>query len=184
MSAALLFLLCGPVSAAQRAEPDVYCGSRCLFMALHALEIPVPSYEALEEALGAPQTGGYSMQDLASAAERFGARTLAVQTTLDRLTRRPGRFACIAHVKDNHFVLLTDVRDGVVTMVDGLEKRSLAAIACNEIWSGKALLISRQELLPEEDLPQPRSWWTYGLVGGCVLACGGVWIGWRRRWLR
>jgi ABC-type bacteriocin/lantibiotic exporter with double-glycine peptidase domain len=157
-------------------EPDIYCGGRCLFVALRALEIPVESYDALEQALGSPHPAGYSMQDLASAAEHFGARTLGVQTTLANLQRRPGRFACITHVQDQHFVLFVNVEDETVSVLDGAELKELAAATCNAIWKGHALLISRSELVPEAELSDSWSMWLYALgalVLGTILATYG-----------
>ena len=69
---------------------ELRCGEYCLFVALRALDIDVPTVESLEQALGQPGTIGYSMEQLALAAEAFGAHTLGVQTSLKHLERRRG----------------------------------------------------------------------------------------------
>ena len=180
MKSSLLVLLALGASAAAETERDIYCGGRCLFVALCALDIPVESYDELESRLGTPHPQGYSMLDLASAAEQLGAHTLAVETTLENLVRRSQRFACIAHVRANHFVLFSDVRDGFVTVVDGIQKQQVAASACEAFWSGEVLLIADRELVPESDLRASRRPTLWIVLTVVLLSLSGV-LWWRRR---
>jgi ABC-type bacteriocin/lantibiotic exporter with double-glycine peptidase domain len=109
------------------------------------------------------------MDQLEQAALKCGAKTLGVQTTLDHLSRRKERFACIALLeKTGHFVLIYDVEPKKVHIVDPPRTREMARDAFQSLWNGKALLISTQPLGP---LDEPGiSPWVYVMVGvPCVL---------------
>src|SRR3990172_3571831 len=93
------------------AGTDLHCGLWCLFVCLQGLGLPVESLEELEESLGQPTMSGYSMLKLSEAAERFGAKTLPVQTTIQELRRRNQPFACIVRLQKQHFIVLYDLDD-------------------------------------------------------------------------
>jgi hypothetical protein len=149
--------------------PDVLCGSYCLFVALDAIGKAPPKFQDLESALGAPGTAGYSMAQLQKGAEQFGAKTLAVQTTLENLRDRGGKFACLTHAHDDHFILLYDVTDTRVAIVDPPRDYELTRAAFQPTWGRKALLISAEPLRSEESIVWMRrlrvaGLWTLGLV--------------------
>lgn len=159
------------------APPDLKCGSQCLYVSLKALDIPVGSFSELEAKLGQPTAQGYSMGQLADAAESFGAKTLGVETTFDNLRRRPSRFACMALVDNHHFVNLTEVGDTHVHVIDPPRDYTLPLETLRSMWDGKALLISNEALLAEEDLPRPPQRWIAWLV--LILlgaAAAAVWV--------
>lgn len=146
---------------------DLRCGAYCLYVALKALERPVGSFEAFEKELGGPSAMGYSMEQLARAAESHGAYSLGVQTSLAHLESRPGRFACIALLeRDGHFVCIYDIDDRSVFVVDPPEYRVVARDAFERLWPGKAVLISNSVISPLSRF-RIRPW---AIAGGCTLA--------------
>lgn len=137
-------------------ETDLRCGSYCLYVSLKALDVPVESFETLEEQLGEPTVAeGYSLAQLQESAEHFGAHTLGVQTTIEDLRRRPGRFACIAHIRGHHFVNIAEIDEEEALIIDAPREYRLPLDTLRAEWDGTALLISDSPLLPEEELPHP-----------------------------
>jgi ABC-type bacteriocin/lantibiotic exporter with double-glycine peptidase domain len=91
-----------------------------------------------------------------------------VETTLDNLEGRRQRFACIAHVQDNHFALIKQVTENAVVLIDPPHEKTIGRSVLGEIWQGKALLIAATPLVPEEELHS--SWlWYLGVAGGVLL---------------
>ncbi|MCH7990201.1 MAG: hypothetical protein IID46_13760, partial [Planctomycetes bacterium] len=131
MTESLLLLLLAflQTNAAQAKSPantvDLKCGGYCLYVSLKALDLPVTSYDELEKRLGQPTRAGYSMAQLEKTAKEYGAQTLGVQTSVDNLLRRPGRFACIALIEGNHFVNLAAVEDGKMSIIDTPRSESI-----------------------------------------------------------
>lgn len=150
--------ICTPgLSAAGPAEPDSAhfnnrCGSYCLMTALLSLDRAPEAMEQLEAVLGQPSEEGYSLQQLALAAEHFGAKAMAVQTSPDALLQRTGQFACIAHLRGNHFALLADMNKEEALVVDPPGTYPLPLPSLQSQWDGTALLISKQPLESEEAL--------------------------------
>ncbi len=147
---------------------NLRCGSHCLYVGLKSLDVSVRSFEEFEKIIGQPGKHGYSMDDLSSAAQKLGAHALGVETTLDNLTYRKGRFACIALLERGHFVNVYDVdRDKKrVWIIDPPEKREMQADAFQAIWTKKALLISDKPLESEESIRPPLN---LALIGGVVV---------------
>jgi ABC-type bacteriocin/lantibiotic exporter with double-glycine peptidase domain len=124
-----------------------------VYVALKALDLPVGEFKDLESKLAQPSQMGFSMQQLAEAASSFGAHTLGVETSLDHLERRPGRFVCVALLeKKGHYVCIYDVDESSVFLVDPPDRRTVSRDAFAKLWSGKALLISDRPL--ETSLPR------------------------------
>lgn len=119
---------------------------------LRSLDANLSGLDTIEAELGPPPRGGHSMADLAEAAEKLGFQTLGVHTTLRNLSQRPGRFACIAHLKHGHFVLIAKSDDSGVHVVDPPTAKVVAQNVWNAAWSGDALLISTDSLLPETEV--------------------------------
>jgi len=168
---------------ASRVESEPRCGSYCLYVALRSLDLPVSSFEEVEDKLGPPTPAGYSLGQLQEVAQHFGAQTLGVQTSFGNLRLRDERFACIAHLDNpSHFVNLADVSEaGMVTVIDPPKSSAIPADTLRLRWKGAALLLSPVPLTPEEDLRKPWSvavlWMIAGV--GLVAALGLVLI--RRR---
>jgi ABC-type bacteriocin/lantibiotic exporter with double-glycine peptidase domain len=116
------------------------------------------SFEHLETTIGQPTALGYSLQAIRESAEEFGLHTEAASTTLDNLVARRERFCCIAHINGNHFVLLGEHKDGQVLIVDPPRSYRLPTATFLSQWNGTALLLSDQELEPEESVAR-RMWW-------------------------
>ncbi len=156
-------------SPAQAAPPSELCGAYCLYLGLKSIDLPIESLERLQEKLGDPPPGGYSLGQIEEQARKLGAQTLGVRTTLEKLKLRKERFACIAHVQSNHFVLLTDIGEQGVTVIDVPEKRQVPFLTWSREWDGAALLLSPGPLTPEEQLRHPWNWRLMSLIAGGVL---------------
>ena len=135
--------------------PDLRCGSYCLYISLKALDLPVKTFEDLEQKLGQPSAAGYSFGELEEVARSYGVQTLGVETNFDNLRRRPGRFACIARIGGNHFVNIVAVDEKRAQIIDPPKQYQLPLETLRTLWKGKALLLSNEPLLSEEDLPRP-----------------------------
>lgn len=147
----LLSLAClgQPGTTPDPSRPELRCGSYCLYTALKALDFPVESYSRFEETLGQPTQLGYSMEQLAEAARSVGAYTLAVETSLELLEARPGRFACLALLdQQGHFVNLYNIDAQSVYLIDPPTDRVMDREVFGRKWSGQALLVSTQPLTP------------------------------------
>jgi ABC-type bacteriocin/lantibiotic exporter with double-glycine peptidase domain len=146
---------------------DLRCGGFCLYVALNALDRQVPDYAALEAKLGSPTAQGYSMERLAEVARQYGVYALGVETTLDALRDRPGRFACIAYLDQGHFVNIYDVDDKQVYLIDPPDHRAASADAFAAVWKGRALLIANEPI--SVDSPRGQAWWPL-IAGGTGAA--------------
>ncbi len=169
-----LAIVTGLAPTVSEPPSDLRCGSYCLYVALKALDVEIGSHEELEQRLGQPSGAGYSLGQLKEAAESYGAQTLGVQTSIENLRRRPGRFACIAHVRGNHFLTITDIHGREARIIDPPREYSLPADTLRSQWDGTALLISNVPLIHEEDLPRQSGFWTWAGVVVSLLAVLGV----------
>ncbi len=158
------------------------CGAICLYIALRSLDIEISGPQEVIERVGPPPEGGFSLDQLAETAAAYGMQTRTVETSADNLMRRPGRFACIAHYGEGHFVNLIDAEQGLVHVIDAPRSMRVPTETFDMFWSRKALLISAQPIIAEEDLPVEWSWWPfiYAAVAVCAVAIG-VWLRKRRR---
>lgn len=181
-----VILLAGVVAAApadrDKPGPDVRCGSFCLFVALRALDKGPATHAELEEDLGLPGLGGYSMRQLQEAAERFGVQTVAVETSLENLRhrRRGESFACLTLIDSDHYVLLKDLEETQVSLIDPPRSFQLGVDTFRDVWTGKALLLGPRPLRSEESVKWgriAREWLLPGLGLAAVLL-GAVAIAW------
>ncbi len=150
--AAAVVLIARTAAAADGEVRDPRCGLWCLYVALRGLDFEIPDPQALEVKLGSPTPQGFSLAQLETAAQDCGAETLAVSTTLANLKHRPGRFACIAHDRRGHFVLVSDIKNGQVTVIDPPRVEQIPQPTFEALWDGVALLVSRGPL-PVDPLP-------------------------------
>lgn len=175
-----LFFLFGQTSPSP--EVDMRCGSYCLYLSLKSLDFNVPSYAEFEIKLGAPTVRGYSMEQLYLTAEEYGASTLPVVTTIEVLQRRSERFACIARIGTNHFVIISRVADGTAQIIDPPSKYHLPLDTLRTQWDGKALLVATGPLASEESFAR-LGLLPFGLGAGaslCAIIFGGTFL-WRRK---
>jgi ABC-type bacteriocin/lantibiotic exporter with double-glycine peptidase domain len=128
------------------------CGASCVYVALNALDVNVTSFESLLERLPEVAMAGHSLGDLAKVAQSYEMKTLAVETTLENLERRSERFACVAHINEAHFVLISNIGAGHVTLMDPPYEKTIDRDVFSNSWNGKALLISAGDLVPEDKL--------------------------------
>lgn len=163
-------------ASAGAAERDPKCGLHCLYVALKAQDSPV-SLTDLEKKLGPPTGGGYSLGLLQETAGHVGFHTLAVSTSVENLKRRDGRFSCILHLDEHHFACLAGFDgQGQAQIVDPPGEYSLPLETLSSRWSGAALLLSKEPLVAEEDLPRPFPWGAaaWGAGGLVLLSALGV----------
>jgi ABC-type bacteriocin/lantibiotic exporter with double-glycine peptidase domain len=176
-----LTVAAGSVSAAS----DPLCGAECLYTALVALDVEPGNYADFLQQAAPTDPRGLSLGRLAELAEERGLSTLLVETSLANLRRRRDEppFVCLAHVDGDHFLLIGDIQPQTVWTIDPPAEREVAAAVFQQRWRGHALLLSRQPLRPEAELPVARDWWW---LGGPLIAVGGLIYGvgfflWRRQ---
>ena len=178
-------LILPPAAGAADEAPGLgrRCGEYCLRVALPALNFTPEETAAAVDRLGVPPAGGHAAADLLAAAEAAGGRAVAVKTTLPALKSRQGLgepFACVLHLDGDHYALLSEVADdGSARLVDPPRSYSLPPRTLAARWDGTALLVSRDELTAEADLPGPFPWFAAALAaaGGLgLLIAGGVWL--------
>lgn len=146
------------------------CGAYCLYLGLKAIDVPVEGMERLQHELGSPPAGGYSLGQIDTTARKFGAQTLGVKTTFANLRLRKERFVCLAHLKENHFVLFTKIQKDGVIVVDPPIKKFVPFVTLQRDWDGNALLIAPEPLLAEESLRSRFGWWVPAIAVGISVA--------------
>lgn len=176
--AALLLTLPGLAEPSPKND-DNRCGSYCLTVALKSFDRKT-SLEQVEAELGEATAAGYSMDRLAKSAGSFGMRTTLAMTSLENLKWRKShfgeRFACLTLIRDDHFVLLTDIQDSTVSICDPPRNDVMDIPVFDHVWSGHVLLISDGPLASEEDVVRSLTRWRFarlacfGLLGGLVAA--------------
>lgn len=149
-----------------------HCGPQCLYTAMTAIDVNVGEYADFLQTFGLIEARGTSLIPLADMAEQHGLQTLLVKTTLDNLRTRGqnARFACVAHLDGNHFVLIGDVQENRVWIVDPPAETEVASAALLARWKGHALLLAKEPLVREEDLPSPTRMWTIWTAGGFAFS--------------
>ena len=184
--AAVALLFVPLAAAAGPPGADRRCGEYCLRVALPALGFADDGTAAAVDRLGVAPSGGHALADLAAAVEAAGGHALAVETTPESLRARQAAgdtFACVAHFDGDHWALLGGFEEnGQVRVIDPPTAYDLPPETLARRWDGKALLLSRNALTPEADLPGPFPWLAAGLAaagGALLLAVGGLW--WSRR---
>jgi hypothetical protein len=136
---------------------DPKCGSLCLYLSLKSLDLFPDEYAVLDRKMGQPGPNGYSLEQLDLMAQKYGAQTRAVSTTLANILERRGRFAVIALIKPGHFVCVYDIKDDLAYIADPPELRQVPLTTLKSIWSGEALLISREPLPSESSIAGSKS---------------------------
>jgi len=118
----------------------------CLESIIRALGPVREGPESLPSLLGPVKDGGYSMAQLSDSATALGYHTLALNTTLEGVTARRGRFLGIAHMTNNHFVIVYNVTNHNVLIADPPRLYSLPEGVFNSQWSRQILLISKEPI--------------------------------------
>jgi ABC-type bacteriocin/lantibiotic exporter with double-glycine peptidase domain len=158
--AIILILILNGLTQAASTNDDSRCGSFCLTVALKSLDLKT-SIEAVEGNLGEMSSTGYSMDQLRKTADSFGFSTTVSVTNLENLQWRKEhfneRFICLTLIRDNHFVLLTDIKAATVSICDPPNLNILDIPVFDRIWSGNVLLISKNPLASEEDIVKSRN---------------------------
>ncbi len=117
-----------------------HCGALCLYISLRALDVDVAGVQEIADKMGTPPAGGYSLAQLSEAAQSYGMQTRGIETSAENLMKRTGRFACIAHYEDGHFVNLLNVEPGMVHVIDAPRSMRVPLETFNQRWSRNALL--------------------------------------------
>lgn len=161
---------------------DSRCGAYCLYVALKGLECEVPTFKTFEHSLEAPPKEGYSMAQLGDIAQRYGAHSLGVNTSLDNLALREEPLACLALLKECHFVVISDFTDREVTILDPPRAKTVPVSTLGIVWDGQALLISKRPLALEEEIGDRRRLsYTWGAAAAIALLLVGLAFWVRRR---
>lgn len=174
VSLVLMLITADPDLGNAETKVEPRCGSNCLYVAIRLLGHPLDSLSKLEEVLGEPSPKGFTLAELSDAARHFKVETLGVETSFQNLTRRTGRFACIAHVDGGHFVLFHNAEQGKVTVVDPPRVYEVPLDTMRTRWQGKALLLANVPLAREETLNGTWPWKPIVVGAGVVAAC--VWF--------
>lgn len=151
---------------------NLRCGAESLYFGLKWLDLPVADFPQVEAKLGPPSNLGYSMSQLESAAQSFGAQTLGVETTLENLARRPEPLVRIAYLNSKHFVTILGESNGLVEIINPPAREiQIPRATFLQLWDGKALLLSTNPILKEEDLAGPFPWrLIIGVAIGAILS--------------
>lgn len=142
----LLFSSYGQIDA--HAHADLRCGPNCLYIALRALTLKDVKLKHILDALGPPQDGGYSMSALERVAQRHGAHTLMLRSSLDALRSITEPFVCITLVNNNHWVLIADADSESLTLVDPPRSTVVRRVVFDTLSQGDFLLLGRAPFPP------------------------------------
>lgn len=132
--------------------PDPNCGPFCLYVAAASLGRHVGTFEEFCKRFGEPDGRGYSLGQLEAMSQSLDLKTHGLKTTVETLALRPPRFACIAWVKGQHFVLINSVADGQLSIIDPPRSYQIPIDTFKTQWDGTALLISSDEILTDEEV--------------------------------
>lgn len=165
-----LMLLCGTVR--DEPAPRAECGVNCLYVACLALDPAFPpDLNELRVALQ-PGSSGVSIAELQRVADAHQVHNLAIRTSLEALQLRSPQFCCIAHLSNDHFVLISEITDTAVHVIDPPGEMTLSAAAFENSWDGTCLLLSTAPLQPEEEIAG-KIWWQ-NFRRRAAMACLGV----------
>lgn len=85
---------------------------------------------------------GLTMQDISDALYNIGFMTLGVNATIEQLTSDI-EFPCIAHINENHFVIIFDQIEDNLFIADPAKcSYGISTKEFSKIWSGNILLFS------------------------------------------
>lgn len=163
--------------SASAANRDPLCGGYCTFLALKSLGLNAGNWEDFALRLGRPGSAGYSLGELAEVVAAAGGHSLAVETSLSELQQRSDRFACVAHLDGNHYVLLYDAPPGLVRVIDAPFDYEISAAAFEQRWDGRALLIAARPIEPQ---PRPSPWPAW-VIGAPAVLLALLVVNWMRR---
>lgn len=152
----LCLFWCSPLWSRTDDNEHAQCGKLCLQVALEALDVPPKAVAALRGEMGKASPSGYSIQELARAAEAHALKTTAVTTTLENLASRTEPLVCITLINNNHFVILYDIEDQTVHVVDPPREYSVPRSSFERAWTGHSLLIGRSPFASEESVTAAR----------------------------
>ena len=177
----IAFAIVTQAPTADNKPPDLNCGAYCLYVSLKALGNENLTFDDVEKALGPATPSGYSIGQLAKAAESSGFHTLGVQTSLGALRLRKPPFACIALIRDTHFVNFAEIDDRELSVIDPPRAYGIPVSTLPSVWQGHALLIAPKPLEAEESLGRgTRIIWLASILGLALLMGGGICL-FRRR---
>jgi ATP-binding cassette subfamily B protein len=137
---------------------EMDCGAACLAMVTRHYGRDV----GLSHIRKVVHTGteGTSLAGLVSGAEELGLRARAVKASKGRLSELP--FPAIAHVDENHWVVVYDADDRRVRIADpalGIRQQSREEFEAR--WSGYAALVAYGEGLEQAPVDEGRASWIW-----------------------
>lgn len=155
-------------------QTDVYCGSRCVFLAIKSLGAYNGTFKEFQTQIGDPGLQGYSLEQLSEIAETFKLKTAIVRTSLANLEARNDSCICITLVRENHFALLTDIDSSsrLVSIVDYPKIIKLPIDTFLAQWKPYCLLVSESPLESEESISRRLMYRKFGKLGIIVIMLG------------
>jgi len=164
---------------------DIYCGSRCLYIGLKALEASPKSYNQLQDRIGDPGLGGYSMLQLERVAQGHGLYARSVHTTLENLVARREGLVCLTLSPENHYVVLSNIGKETVTLLDPPRVVEVPTDTFVAKWTRNCLLLSHTQLEEEESVTRRiyyKRLWKLGIATcGMLIAILALLLTLRRR---
>src|SRR6266404_2198253 len=116
------------------------CGPKALALILKKRRVSASDEEV--QRLVKMQSGGATMEQLKEAAQSKGVRAWGVKLNADQLNAIPKPF--IAHIRPNHYVVVTGVSDGRVEFTDPHRGETYRTNdRFEKIWQGHALIFAK-----------------------------------------
>lgn len=130
------------------AKSGLDCGPEAMKAVLTKRRTKVPE-KLFSELLS--MTGGVTLEQLSETARAAGVKTWGVKLKVDQLSKVPKPF--IAHVGNNHYVVITDVRHGKVMYLDPHQGEGYKTKdVFQKIWKGSGLIFAKA--VPSKMRPQ------------------------------
>ena len=116
------------------------CGPRALATLFELMGISTEESE-LAVLAGMDERGFTSMYGLVQAVKAKGLEAIGYQLSIEELNSVP--FPVIAHVKGNHFVVVSAYNPPNVTVIDNRHKSDIITSDFAQMWSGSVLVVQR-----------------------------------------
>ena len=150
------------VPVGESASVDLDTGLLSLVLVARYLGLPADAGQ-LRHLFGAPGTP-FGDTEISRGARSLGLKVGRLSSSLKRLDTTP--MPAIALLKDGHYVVLAQVRDGQIVLQDPREPAPsvLPREIFGEAWSGRLILLVRRALDPSSDRRFGFAWFLPALV--------------------
>ena len=150
------------VPVGESASVDLDTGLLSLVLVARCLGRPADPGQ-LRHLFGTPGTP-FGDREISRGARSLGLKVGRLSSSLKRLDATP--MPAIALLKDGHYVVLAQVRDGQIVLQDPREPAPsvLARASFGEAWSGRLILLVRRALDPSSDRRFGFAWFLPALI--------------------